>query len=950
MISSDYQAKYVVHELERVHANDDVAKLSGLMFDAQIMPTPHQVDAALFALNSPNTKGIIMADEVGLGKTIEAGIVVMQFWAERKRKILVVSPSSLRQQWSQELSEKFNLPSTVVDSSWIKIHKSFDKPGIYICSYEFANRNIQKLSAGWDLMILDEAHKLRNYYTNKKGIASSIADIAKWTNKVLLLTATPLQNKLEELYGIVSVFDKNYFHSLDVFRQRYIKSNHPYALEDLRDRMSKIAKRTLRKDAERYIKYTNRVAQTVQFTPSGDELKLYNLVDDYLHREKLWAFASSQRHLSALILRKRLGSSTFAVASTLKRIVARMEDEYSAGKVRDNRGGLVEFDDLSEEEIEEFEQAGAIDSYALDSAKQRAEFRAEIDELKSYAELAESITSNVKAEHLLDAINMGFGALESKAARKAIIFTESTITQDYIAKVLEREGFTGKYIKFNGQNNSPESNKIYREWLAANKDTDLITGIESADRRKALIDKFKEDDMQIMIATEAASEGINLQFCSMMINYDLPWNPQRVEQRIGRIHRMGQQYDVVVVNFSNQGNVAEQRILELLADKFNLFKDTFGASNEVLGAIEDGFDFEKIISNILNTCRTDAEITEKFTQLQDKYKKEISTEQLAARAKIFEGLDPHVQDRFKRYGEQTEEAFNSFERMFMNLTKYELRDHANFQDNHIFTLDTSPTKAAPAGTYYYKKREQPAHARQYKYSGELSEYVRNTARKTETPPAKLTFSIADSERASSDVKKLKGRSGTMLVRSVTFPIHVGQSDMSENYVLASAELDNGEMLDGEVCRNVLALKATDIEPLSSIESPDTLDIYTNRLIEELHGEVKDRNTATYLDKKDLLERQYKDKVTEFEMKEDALAAKIREKERQEKQAPTNADKLRIAGEIQALRKKRRTLQRERLDLEDGIEDEINDKISAGQQASEGEVQQERLFEIEFLVK
>lgn len=949
MISSAYQAKYVVHELERVHANDDVAKLSGLMFDAQIMPTPHQVDAALFALNSPNTKGIIMADEVGLGKTIEAGIVVMQYWAERKRKIIVISPSSLRQQWSQELSEKFNLPSVVVDSKWLKAHKNFDKNGIYICSYEFANRNSQKLSAGWDLMILDEAHKLRNFYTNKKGIAGSIAEISKWTTKVLLLTATPLQNKLEELYGLVSVFDPKYFHSLDVFKQRYIKSSHPYALEDLRDRMSKIAKRTLRKEAERYVKYTNRVAQTVQFTPSGDEQKLYELVDDYLHREKLWAFASSQRHLSALILRKRLGSSTFAVSSTLRRIVSRMEDEYSAGKVRDNRGGLVEFDDLSEEEIEAFEQSGAIDNYALDSAKQRAEFRAEIDELKSYAELAESITSNVKAEHLIDAINLGFQALESKAARKAIIFTESTITQDYIASVLEKEGFGGKYIKFNGQNNSPEANKIYSEWKETNKDTDLITGIESADRRKALIDKFKEDDMQIMIATEAASEGINLQFCSMMINYDLPWNPQRVEQRIGRIHRMGQQFDVVVVNFSNQGNVAEQRILELLADKFSLFKDTFGASNEVLGAIEDGFDFEKTISNILNTCRTDKEITEKFAKLQEEFKNEISSEQLRARAKIFEGLDPHVQDRFKRYGEQTEEAFNSFERMFMGLTRYELRDYADFQDNHIFTLSTSPVKDAPAGTYFYKKREQPAHSRQYKYSGELAEYVRDTARKTDTPPAKLTFSIADSERVSSDVKKLKGRSGTMLVRSVTFPIKVGQSDMSENYVLASAELDNGDMLDGEACRNLLSLKVVDIDKLDSIKSSDLLDIYTNRLIEELHEEVKERNTAVYMDKKDLLERQYKDKVTEYEMKEDAISLRIREKERQEKQAPTNADKLRIAGEIQSLRKKRRALQHERLNLEDSIEEDIAIKISAAQQASEGEVEQEKLFEISFSI-
>jgi len=949
MISSGYQAKFIVHELERVYANDDVAKLSGLMFDAQIMPAPHQVDASLFALNSPNTKGIILADEVGLGKTIEAGIVMMQYWVERKRKILVVSPSSLRQQWSQELSEKFNLPSNVIDSSWLKSGKSFDKSGIYICSYEFVNRNYQKLSAGWDLMILDEAHKLRNFYNNKKGIASSIAEIAKWTNKTLLLTATPLQNKLEELYGLVSVFDSKYFHSLDVFKQRYIKSDHPYTLEDLRERMSKITKRTLRKEAERYIKYTNRVARTVQFIPSGNEQKLYDLVDDYLHRDKLWAFAASQRHLSALILRKRLGSSTFAVASTLRHIVSRMEDEYSAGKVRDNRGALVKFDDLSEEEIEAFEESDEDNAYALNSAKQRAEFCAEIDELKSYAELAESITSNVKAEHLIEAINIGFQALESKAARKAVIFTESTITQDYIARVLEQKGLAGKYIKFNGQNNSPESNKIYREWRQANENTDIITGIESADRRKALIDKFKESDVQIMIATEAASEGINLQFCSMMINYDLPWNPQRVEQRIGRIHRMGQKYDIVVVNFSNQGNIAELRILELLADKFSLFKDTFGASNEVLGAIEDGFDFERMIGNILDTCRTDAEITQKFEKLQDEFKDEISSEQLRARAKIFDGLDPHVQDRFKQYGERTEEAFNSFERMFMELTRYELRNYADFHDYHLFSLNISLTKKIAPGTYYYKKQDRPENARQYKYSGDLADFVRKSAYNASTPPALLTFNIDASERAGAEVKRLRGRTGTMLVRRVTFPIQVGQNDMSENYVLASAELDNGAMLDNEACRNVLALKTSSVTPLDSITSSDVLDIYTNRLIDELHREVKERNAATYLDKKDLLERQYKDKVTEYEMKEDAIAATIREKERLEKQAPTNADKLRISNEIQSLRKKRRTLQHERLTLEDSMEDEIYDKISAAQQASEGKVGQEKLFEVQFTI-
>lgn len=946
MISSDYQAKYIAHELERVYANDDVAKLSGLMFDAQITPAPHQVDAALFALNSPNTRGVIMADEVGLGKTIEAGIVIMQYWAERKRKILIVSPSSLRQQWAQELQEKFNLYGNIIDSKSIKDH-AITKDGIYICSYEFANRNVEKLTTGWDLLVLDEAHKLRNFYSNKKGVASAISDIAKGTAKSLLLTATPLQNRLEELYGLVEVVDPNYFHTLDVFKQRYIKTDHPYALDDLRARMSKIAKRTLRSEAQKYIKYTDRIARTVMFHPSGDEKRLYDLVDDYLHREKLYAFASSQRHLAALIMRKRLGSSSFAVASTLRKIIARMEDEYANGKVRDNRGGLVEFDDLTDEEIEYYENSGEFDDISLESAKERAEFRAEIDELISYAELAESISSNVKAEHLVEAINIGFSTLESKAARKAIIFTESTLTQSYIAKVLERQGFKDKYALFNGNNNSPEATKIYNEWKAKNKDTDLITGIESADRRKALIDKFKEDDIQIMVATEAAAEGINLQFCSMLINYDLPWNPQRVEQRIGRIHRMGQKYDVVVVNFSNEGNTAEKRILDLLTDKFNLFKNTFGASNDVLGAIENGIDFERTISDILNTCRTDDEITQRFERLQEQFKDEIATEHQAARARIFDGLDPHVQDRFRRYSEQATEAFNSFERMFMGLTRYELRNVAEFEDDHVFKLESAPVPGVDTGLYFYKTDRVP-HARQYKYAGDLGEFVRTRAKHADTPPAELTFSISESERVASDVKTLAGARGAIVVKQVTFPLKAGATDMSESYIIAAGETTDGKKLDTEVCRNILELAVTNIQP-RAVEPTSSLAAYLQQEIDGRHAEVKGRNTETYLDKKDLLERQYKDRIVEYEMKVDKLESKIREKQKQERQAGDAAERLRIASEVQALRKKVRALNREKYDLEDSMDDEITEKIELARQATEATVEIQGLFDIQFVL-
>lgn len=944
MISSDYQAKYVAHELERVYSNDDVAKLSGLMFDAQIIPAPHQVDAALFALNSPNTRGVIMADEVGLGKTIEAGIVIMQYWAERKRKILIVAPSSLRQQWAQELLEKFNLPSHIIDSKSIK-GGAVIKDGVYICSYEFANRNVSKLTTGWDLLVLDEAHKLRNFYSNKKGIASSISDIAKGATKSLLLTATPLQNRLEELYGLVSVVDPKYFYTFDVFKERYIKSDHPYALDDLRARMSKIAKRTLRAEASKYIKYTNRIAKTVRFMPSGEEKKLYDLVDEYLQREKLYAFASSQRHLAALIIRKRLGSSSFAVASTLRKIIARMEDEYANGKVRDNRGGLVEFDDLTDDEIEYYEASGEIDDIALDSAKERAEFRAEIDELIGYAELAESITSNVKAEHLVDAINIGFGALESKAARKAIIFTESTLTQQYIADTLEKQGFGGKYVLFNGSNTSPESNAIYSEWKSANQDTDLITGIDSADRRKALIDKFKEDDTQIMIATEAAAEGINLQFCSMMINYDLPWNPQRVEQRIGRIHRIGQKYDVVVVNFSNQGNTAEQRILDLLENKFNLFKNTFGVSNEVLGAIENGIDFERTISDILNTCRTDAEINQRFEQLQEQFKDEIATEHQAARARIFDGLDPHVQDRFRRYSEQAAEAFNSFERMFMGLTRYGLRDAAEFEDEHVFDLSKSPTKGVETGTYFYKTYRVP-HARQYKYAGELGEYVRASAKHADTPPAELVFSVRDSERVSNNVKNLVGAHGTIVVQQVTFPMKAGNADMSESYIIAAGETNEGKKLDTELCRDILELTVTNVRQQPVAISTE-LAAYLDQQVADRHEEVKGRNTEAYLDKKDLLERQYKDKIVEYEMKVDKLDSQIRDKQKLERQATNASERLKIASEVQVLRKKARALNRDKYDLEDRMDDEISEKITLAQQATEGDASILMLFHIEF---
>ena len=305
-----YQAKYYAHELLRSYSNDHVGKLAGLLFDAQVEPKPHQIDAALFALQTPYLPGVILADEVGLGKTIEAGIVITQYWAERKRRILIISPSSLRQQWQQELREKFLIPSTLLEAKLKEEQLAqgiSNNTDVLICSYEFALRHETSLMRQWDLVICDEAHRLRNFYTGRNKGPEAISRIVRGASKTLLLTATPLQNRLEELYGLVSVFDPSYFYSLEAFRERYIKSRTSLTNDDLVERVAVLSKRTLRKDADKYIHFTKRLPLTIEFLPSKPEIELYEKVNSYLQREDLFAFSNSQRHLTALIIRKRLG-------------------------------------------------------------------------------------------------------------------------------------------------------------------------------------------------------------------------------------------------------------------------------------------------------------------------------------------------------------------------------------------------------------------------------------------------------------------------------------------------------------------------------------------------------------------------------------------------------------------------------------------------------------------
>lgn len=949
-----YQSKYYAYELERSFASDHVGRIAGLLFDAQVEPKPHQIDAALFALQTPFLRGVILADEVGLGKTIEAGIVLSQYWAERKRKVLIIAPSSLRQQWQQELLEKFLIPSVLISSQNAPEKLSaaaHSQPEVLICSYDFALRYETKLTRAWDLVIIDEAHRLRNHWTGKAKISEAVTHIVQGASKAVLLTATPLQNRLEELYGLVSVFEPGYFYSLNAFRERYVKDLGDS--DDLADRVGLISKRTLRKDAQKYIQFTERLPLTLEFDPSPEEIELYNKVNEYLQRDELYAFSKSQRHLSALILRKRLGSSTFAVASTLNNIAHRVQEELNSGQRRDGRGALYLDNDLTTEEMEEAETTAfgpGEESQSLSNAELRKAIQAEIDELRGFATLAESIKVNQKVLRLFDAIDQGFERLrEIRAPEKAIIFTDSTKTQEYIAQTLNDNGRGEGLVLFNGTNDSPEAKAIYKEWLEENKDSDLITGVVAADRRKALVDYFR-DKGTLMIATEAAAEGINLQFCSMVVNYDLPWNPQRVEQRIGRAHRYGQKHNVIVVNFSNKGNLAEQRILQLLADKFHLFENVFGASDQVLGAIEDGLDFEKRISDILNRCRTEADINEAFEQLEAEYAEDISREMSAAKARVFDNLDPNVQDRLKAYDSQSGEVLNKFERLLLAVTKRELRDFADFEGNGLnFVVNKPPVDGVSIGRYYFKSQPIP-HAHQYRYSSPLAEFVIDAAQSAETPNVELAFSVSQSERVSAGARELIGQSGLMQIQLVTYAMKAKEEDISESYLVSAVITDSGEVLDNDFATDILDLVCTEEKETTSRFNQSVFDKVMKERREQLQGEVQSRNARYYNEQEDLLHRNQQDRKAEHE-------GKIREykaKEKEARKAANNAidpmEQLRLKRESRKWETKVDEADEEFRAAKKQMRDEADKYLELIEQALKGTQKTKLLFTVRWSVQ
>lgn len=543
----------------------------------------HQVESTHRIVNSLRQRFLI-ADEVGLGKTIEAGLVIKEMvYKHDYKRILIVCPASLMFQWQNEMESKFNEKFIIMDRKVLrKASKTAGENGNpwkvhdkVICSLDFIkNKNFEEDlgRCSWDSVIFDEAHRLRRD-VNTSTLAYTMAEvISSKTKSLLLLSATPFRGKLEELFFLIGLIDKN---TLGPFQSFY----NEYCLDgaDLSGLKRKLDQVVIRRTKNEVGGFTKRFARTIRFELYPDERSLYDETTRYVAEEFNRAMQSENRAVGFVmtVFQKLLDSSSYALyialtkrAARLREILDRAVEGHQQMVVFNN--GIFDKNDISDfDEIQESDD--------LTVRRTIDELKMEIATLDRLVLLASEIEVNKKGEKLIRLIK----DLKRKGHKKFLIFTQFRTTQDYINGIL------------------PDFNVV------------VFNGSMNRDQKEEAILRFR-DDAEVLIATEAGGEGRNMQFCDVLINYDLPWSPLKIEQRIGRIHRFGQPNDVHIYNFSTRGTVAE-RVLEVLTDKLKIFEESIGTPDIMLGQIEDEVNLNNLFMELVSGRKKKKDIEEELS-------------------------------------------------------------------------------------------------------------------------------------------------------------------------------------------------------------------------------------------------------------------------------------------------------------------------------------------------
>jgi hypothetical protein len=687
------QRRFLAEELVRLRRSDEQRRYAAPQRAAKVDANPHQVDAVIFALARLREGGCILADEVGLGKTIEAGLVIAQLLTEGAKRILVITPKPLIGQWRQELFQLFSIDAIEARAEV----GSFDGEGVFLIGREAAGsakgRDALKLTDEFDLCVIDEAHEmfagihkrfddLGRYDENSKyaQTAGRVREVLHHHGTpVMLLTATPIQNNLAELWGLVQYVDPlgTLLGDLTTFREVFCGIDHRQVATgqdlELKDRLQVVLKRTLRRDAQAFLEkpFVSRQARLFQYPMSPAEKSLYDDVTQYLLEPGILAFQGSHRQLLLISFHRLMASSTRALAEALAGVARRLR-KLAEDPPQDQEPEPLSAEAESDEEdvplaVVEAESRPRPDPAAIEEEWTR---------VTGYIERARELgAEDGKFRALLQALRQVLDRTEG--ARKMVIFTESRVTQEYLReRLVESRLVSNAHITlFSGTNEGPRPQEAFARWVEETEPSEQQRRQRDIAMRLALVHEFRTRT-SVFISTEAGAKGLNLQFCDTVVNYDLPWNPQRIEQRIGRCHRYGQQRDVTVINFLAEGNITQALTFEILSQKLELFGTVLDASDHVLhrpsGDLRGevlvsvlGGDYEAELRRIYDRARTIDEVTAELRALRDRVENERKRfEEAHARTAnlIEQHLDGGIQSVFRLHQQRVPVALAELDR------------------------------------------------------------------------------------------------------------------------------------------------------------------------------------------------------------------------------------------------------------------------------------------------
>ncbi len=769
MLQTPFHAYYKARLLEQLPEEEQFLPVFA---SSDIEIYPFQIAAASFALRSPYQKGAVLCDEAGMGKSHEAMLVINQKWLEGCSRILLVIPNAdLLHQWTEMLERFYTVPYVVLTSrkEW-QAHSAPDHPNafiqdaIVITTYDFAADNEEAAKVvNWDLTVFEEANALSPVYQEDNKQAKALKRIAGDSFK-LLLTGTPIEKNIMDLYGLIWFIDETLLPGEKEFLARYLRRPENYP--ELSEQVSRYCFRTLRSQAKHYAKVTERVLLTVEHTPGKAERQLYDLLYAYINQPEKKAFPEMNQYDLALRLLGLLGSSTAAILQTIKGIAKRLQGLENAA-----------------EELTQWQEMQAV---------------------------AEGISQDAKAGELLTVLKQGFSLMKKTGAgRKAVIFTESVETQKMLMDLL-----SGQYrtLVYNG----------------------------SADY--SVIRQFKEDG-EVLISTDNGAKGFNLEEAAFIIHYDLPYNTLKLEQRIDRCHRLGQENDVLSVAFIDKNNFADVRKLELVNKRMLVTDGVFGITDDVLGGFTD--DVKGAFPVIAQRLRPRAQIEQAYRQTLDTHEEDNRQTVSAAEDILFTTFTKELADKVKinpKYVNRRSLELNNdlweIAKWFFNRYN-EKNDDCHFViDEASRTITATEYQELPVLFYYWTGSRNRPYRSQKMYG---------MAKDFKPKAGQLTLSsiigrgiLHEFECADEGALTVSGAPEPCQIALYTITL-VSASSRMEKAVLCGLTARN-EALDDATCRNLLELpvesciegERTSPHWLKGSRPPHPLDrlVPSDKLIEE----------------------------------------------------------------------------------------------------------------------